>query len=213
MQRPASASVRLGKREQTKARNRAIVLAAARKVFAQLGYEAATVRDIVRATDLAVGTFYQYFHDKDEVFLAVAEEAITDVRQRLRAVRRDRSHPFEERMFAAYLAFFEFVIEERSLFDVLERNLANLHANDPHERIGLAVQELREDFMPDLAAAPSYAPADIDYLSGAMIGIGLMVARQMLARATADPTEAARFCTRFTLAALTSASTLERRTA
>jgi AcrR family transcriptional regulator len=212
MQRSAGAGVRLGKREQTKARNRAIVLAAARKVFAQLGYEAATVRDIVRATDLAVGTFYQYFRDKDEVFLAVAEEAIAGVRQRLRAVRRDRSHPFEERTLAAYLAFFEFVVEERALFDVLERNLANLHAHDPHERIGLAVQELREDFMPDLVAG-TYAPEDIDYLAGAMIGIGLMVARQMLARPTADPGEAARFCTRFTLAALTSASTLERRTA
>ena len=30
----------LGKREQTKARNRAVVLAAARKVFGTLGYEA-----------------------------------------------------------------------------------------------------------------------------------------------------------------------------
>src|SRR2546426_11957709 len=40
----------LGKREQTKARNRAVILAAARKVFGALGYEATTVRDIIRAT-------------------------------------------------------------------------------------------------------------------------------------------------------------------
>src|SRR5437899_5183410 len=41
----------LGKREQTKARNRAVILAAARNVFAALGYEATTVRDVIRATD------------------------------------------------------------------------------------------------------------------------------------------------------------------
>jgi len=118
--------VRLGKREQTKARNRAVILAAARKVFARLGHEAATVRDIVRATDLSVGTFYEYFRDKDEAFVAVAEEATAGLRQRLRTERRDRSHSFEERVFRAYLAFFEFVVEERPLFDVLERNLTHL---------------------------------------------------------------------------------------
>ncbi|MDX6656088.1 MAG: hypothetical protein QOH62_881, partial [Solirubrobacteraceae bacterium] len=47
-----------GKREQTKAANRTAILDAARVVFSQIGYGAATVRDIVRETDLATGTFY-----------------------------------------------------------------------------------------------------------------------------------------------------------
>jgi len=51
----------IGKREKTKAANRQAILAAARRVFAQLGYEAATVRDIIRGTALASGTFYNYF--------------------------------------------------------------------------------------------------------------------------------------------------------
>src|ERR1019366_10095935 len=50
-----------GRREQTKAQNRATILHAAREVFAELGYDAAGVRDISRRTDLASGTFYNYF--------------------------------------------------------------------------------------------------------------------------------------------------------
>ena len=46
-----------GKRERTKLANRAAILAAARAVFAQMGYEAASVRDIIRRTELASGTF------------------------------------------------------------------------------------------------------------------------------------------------------------
>ena len=46
------------KREQTKARNRAVILKAARSVFVDLGYDAATIRDIVARTQLAPGTFY-----------------------------------------------------------------------------------------------------------------------------------------------------------
>ena len=44
-----------GKRERTKAVNREAILVAARRVFSDLGYGAASVRDIVRETDLATG--------------------------------------------------------------------------------------------------------------------------------------------------------------
>jgi AcrR family transcriptional regulator len=54
-----------GRREERKAENRAKLLAAARKVFAEKGLGAATARDIVRETDLATGTFYNYFRDKE----------------------------------------------------------------------------------------------------------------------------------------------------
>ena len=63
-----------GRREERKAQNRAKLLAAARKVFAEKGLGAATARDIVRETDLATGTFYNYFDSKEEVFLALIEE-------------------------------------------------------------------------------------------------------------------------------------------
>ena len=49
-----------GRREQTKAANRAAILEAALEVFGELGYDAASVRDVIRRTDLASGTFYNY---------------------------------------------------------------------------------------------------------------------------------------------------------
>ena len=66
-------TVAVSKREQTKASNRAAILAAAGDAFSELGYGATTVRDIVRRTDLASGTFYNYFPDKETVFRALVE--------------------------------------------------------------------------------------------------------------------------------------------
>ena len=63
-----------GKREQTKVANRRAILDAAREVFAELGYESATVRDIIRRTGLASGTFYNYFRSREEVFEALADD-------------------------------------------------------------------------------------------------------------------------------------------
>ena len=64
-----------GKRANSKAANRRAILTAARRVFALIGYEATTVRDIIRETNLASGTFYNYFKSKEEVFQAIAEDS------------------------------------------------------------------------------------------------------------------------------------------
>ena len=55
------------RRQRIKQQNRRFILDAARRVFAERGYDAATIRDIIRATPLAAGTFYNYFTSKDDV--------------------------------------------------------------------------------------------------------------------------------------------------
>ena len=66
----SAAAPATGKRERTKRANREAILAAARRVFSDIGYGAASVRDIVRGTDLASGTFYNYFPDKEAALRA-----------------------------------------------------------------------------------------------------------------------------------------------
>jgi AcrR family transcriptional regulator len=94
-----------GRREQTKIQNRQIILAAARQVFAELGYGAATVRDIIRATPLASGTFYNYFKSKEEVYLALRDEVALAIRPRLRE-ERARAATVEEFLYFSFRAFF-----------------------------------------------------------------------------------------------------------
>jgi AcrR family transcriptional regulator len=200
----AGVSLALGRRERTKVRNRATILAAARKVFASLGYEGASVRDIVRASNLSVGTFYEYFRDKGEVFRAVAEEAWAGLRARLREARRDRSISLPERVYQAYLAYFRFVQEERGLYEVLERMLWS-GSHRAEESFAVSLEELREDLLLDWNAA-ALGGEDPGLVAAAIVGTGLMVARQALAEGRLDPEEAARFCTRFVLRGATEAS-------
>ena len=48
---------------QKKDAKRTAMMQAAVRVFAEKGYQAATIRDIVDAAGVAVGTFYFYFPD------------------------------------------------------------------------------------------------------------------------------------------------------
>ncbi len=53
----------------------AAILAAARKLFAEDGFVATSVDRIVAEAGVAKGAFYHHFDSKEEVFLAVLEEA------------------------------------------------------------------------------------------------------------------------------------------
>lgn len=77
------------KRDQNKKANRDALLASARAVLSQLGYGAATVRDIVRGSGLAPGSFYNYFHDKEAVFEALVAEIMQPLAENLRRSRRE----------------------------------------------------------------------------------------------------------------------------
>src|ERR671936_687983 len=120
-----SAAVRAdspGRREELKAQNRAKLLAAARKVFAAKGLGEATARDIVRETDLASGTFYNYFRDKEDAFRALLEELAERSAAIVREQRRRPGTTVEERVANAYRAYFSLAVEERELFQVFRRN-------------------------------------------------------------------------------------------
>ncbi|MFT7585009.1 MAG: AcrR family transcriptional regulator [Cellvibrionaceae bacterium] len=59
---------------QKKDTKRTAMMQTAVQVFAEKGYHAATVRDIVQQAGVAIGTFYFYFPDKETLFVYLYEE-------------------------------------------------------------------------------------------------------------------------------------------
>jgi AcrR family transcriptional regulator len=189
-----------GKRDQTKAQNRAAILAAARAVFAELGYDAAGVRDVIRRTELASGTFYNYFPDKESVFRAVLDESAQEVRARLRAVRAS-ARTLESFVGDAYRTWFEFLVEDRLLFELMQRNAGPIRALFGDPILGAGVQELLVDLNAAIARG-DLPPLDADYMAGAMAGVALELGVRMAEREPADVDGAARFATELFLGAI-----------
>src|SRR6201999_4111400 len=104
-----------GKRERTKVQNRELILDAARQVFAELGFGATTVRDIIRATPLASGTFYNYFKSKEEVYQAIRDDVALAIRPRLRE-ERIKADTVEAFISGSFRTFFDFVSRNREDF-------------------------------------------------------------------------------------------------
>ncbi len=86
------------------------LLEAARRVFEQDGYHAATVSAIVQAAGLSQGAFYLYFSDKKAVFEALQAEMATLLRRRIYWATRDERDP-RARLEAGLRSYFEYYAE------------------------------------------------------------------------------------------------------
>jgi AcrR family transcriptional regulator len=182
-----------GRRERTKQANRAAILDAAREVFSDMGYGAASVRDVVRRTDLAAGTFYNYFPDKESVFRAILDEFAERARERVRA-GRTAGRTAREFVHGGYLAYFKHMAEDPVHFELVRRNAGTVRELFGELQLGAGTEELRADL--DAAIEQGLlAPMDTDYVAAAMVGVGVEVAMRMLERDPVDPEGAAEFAT------------------
>jgi AcrR family transcriptional regulator len=78
------------KTRQKKDAKRTAMMQAAVQIFAEKGYQAATVRDIVEEADVSVGTFYFYFPDKETLFIHLYEETAEFLLQTLQQAINSR---------------------------------------------------------------------------------------------------------------------------
>jgi AcrR family transcriptional regulator len=190
-----------GRREERKAQNRKKLLEAARKVFAEKGYGEATARDIVRETDLATGTFYNYFEDKQAVFMALLEEMGEKGRAIAREQRLDQDSSLEERVSNAFRAYFEWAVRENDMFEVFRRNAGVIAFLPDREPFELGISEFVED-MRTWADAGDIPPIDVEMLAVAIVGMGFQVATHLVEGDPPDVDGATRFCTRMFMGGL-----------
>ena len=190
----------VGKREQTKVQNRQLILDSAREVFGALGYETATVRDIIRRTGLAAGTFYNYYRSKEEVFTALADDGARRFGPILRSLR-ERSPDFTSFVRHAVSAYFDFLAEEHRVW------IAQRPPGEPHTHVqgetperAAVFAEVRDALIAE--SARGGPAADPDYLAAACIAIAREVGEQMLTRRPLDTKGAADFAVAMILTGL-----------
>jgi len=182
-----------GRREARKLANRAAIIAAARAVFSEMGYGSATVRDVVRRTDLASGTFYNYFSDKESLFRAVLEESAVEVRARVRTARR-QARSLEEFVAGGYREYFGFLASDPEAFELMRRNSGTIRAMFDEPIFGAGVEELTADLRGAIAVG-IVPELDAEYMAAAMVGAALEVGVTMVKREPPDVEGATRFAT------------------
>ena len=185
----------VSKRASNRASNRDAILDAARAVFAELGYGGATVRDIIRRTDLATGTFYNYFTNKEDVFEALSNDTGEELRALLSEARKKAGN-FEQFIEASYLTYFTYYAENPETYRLMRSNRGrdgdNSNMQGPQVTAGLA--EMRQDI--ERARKLGMTPEnDAGFLTATIGGVAFAILDEMMERNPIDPQRAARFAT------------------
>src|SRR5580704_19137668 len=92
---PVAASARTRQTERTRATRRKL-LDAAKRIFAQQGFEAARLEDIAAGAGYTRGAFYANFEDKEEIFFALLEEWVRERIESITAAMRRHNDPLEK---------------------------------------------------------------------------------------------------------------------
>lgn len=71
------------------------------KVFAENGYHNASIQDIAKATELSVGTVYQYFPSKEALFMYVVHQGFGIIKEVVNQME-SATGTFEERIYEAF---------------------------------------------------------------------------------------------------------------
>ena len=196
---------KLSKREKNKINNRSIIIKAGIEIFLKKGISQTTVRDIIRNTDLASGTFYNYFKSKEEVLIAALDESAIEIGQELRA-RRKKAKNLEEFVYSQIRPFFDFARDHSEIFMIMSSNLNDVQAFSVETpMMTLELESLKEDII--IGIEEKILPdVDPDYfcsvIQSVAEGIAFTLVRKSMS--TEDIDSAVKFCTNFIVAGIRS---------
>lgn len=114
----------------TKGVRRDQLLQCAKTVFAQRGYQAASVADIIAAAGVARGTFYFYFDGKRQLFGRILDDLLRELDARIRVIELgpDAAPPVEQ-LRANLRRVLTLLLQDRSLVRILLHEAVALDAD------------------------------------------------------------------------------------
>ena len=132
---------RLGQAERTRVTCRKL-LDAAKRIFAQDGFEAARLEDIAAGAGYTRGAFYANFKSKEDIFFALFEEWFLE---RIESITRDlRRHADPDAKLAALRTHYAALAKDRRLVLIsMEFKLFALRHPEAHARLRSSHRRLR----------------------------------------------------------------------
>jgi AcrR family transcriptional regulator len=151
--------------ERTAATRRKL-LAAAKRIFAKDGFEAARLEDIAAGAGYTRGAFYANFESKEDIFFALLEEWVQERIESVTATLR-RHHDPLEKLAALRKHYAEVATDRRLVLISLEFKLfalrhpeAHARLRDRHRRIRASWGKLLSELLQSLGGAlPIKGPA------------------------------------------------------
>jgi len=111
-------ALRGNRQDRRRARTRAELLAAAKRLFASKGFHATKIADIAAAADVGTGTFYLYFATKEALFSDLVRETALRAKDEIDRAKETVADAREKARVGTE-TFFRFADRNRDVFKIL----------------------------------------------------------------------------------------------
>ncbi len=108
------------------------ILSAAVKLFAEKGYEYTTLDEIAEAAEFGKGTLYNYFQNKEELYVAILEDILGSFLSNLKKISETTS-TFYEFVYEVIQNVLTFYLENQSAFMLLVHERLHVVKSTPFE--------------------------------------------------------------------------------
>jgi AcrR family transcriptional regulator len=105
------------RRQKIKEDIRNSILAEAKRLFFEKGYDHASIRNIAEHIDYSVGTIYLHFKDKDSIFHALQGQGFAILLEKMQ-VLESVAHPFE-RLKAMGVVYLDYAKKNPEFYDLM----------------------------------------------------------------------------------------------
>ena len=142
---PDSSDTTLSRREREQRRRRRAMLQAAQSVFAEKGYEQATLEEIAKRAEFGKGTLYNYFEDgKEGLLFATFDEVYDDLDEVIRSTFdgvNTADYSFRAAFHELVVRSFAYYEEREDLFLILIREAHQLCFSNDVEKAAYFQEE------------------------------------------------------------------------
>ncbi|WP_026881533.1 TetR/AcrR family transcriptional regulator [Clostridium akagii] len=149
------------------------IICTAIKVFSIKGYHATTVKDVVEAADISVGTFYFYFKNKEDLFEILYDEVSEELFNNALCAAMENINKEIDLGFSRAIAFFLKVIELNSpLAKILLIEAVGLNPNFERKRAEVTQKYVNytAGYFQEMQQCSNISTPDVKIFSLAFIG-------------------------------------------
>lgn len=112
------------RRAREKQERKRQILAAARTLLFSEGLQGTSINKIAEKAELAIGTIYFYFRNKEEIFAALQQEGLSILYARIQEAMKQDQNP-ETRLRATARVYLDFSRENKDYFDIINYFLSS----------------------------------------------------------------------------------------
>jgi AcrR family transcriptional regulator len=178
---------------QGKTERRRQILDAAKQVFAEAGYHGASINAIIERAQIARGTFYLYFQSKAAVFDSILDQAMADLRARLRRIEVEdpAAAPPQVQLREQVAATLGYVLGDRALATLLLQsgNAPEAEATERLEQFYAEVRQLIRRALEQGTAIGLLRKCQPELTAGALLGMVRGVIEVMMRSGEPQPVD------------------------